>query len=503
MSDINRLKPKFNRTRTGLLAVVAAAAMSACGGGGNSPDPSPVGQDSGQYAQKCSATNPYRIDSAVGPNPQVGSLAIEKQWISAYVNEAYLWFDKVPVINANLAAYSNEGAVYDSIDNYFSDLTVNPVVEDKFSFTFPTKQWKELSEQGVSFGYGIEFTIISATVPRVIRVAFVEPGSVAEAAGVRRGDQITAVGSVDINNATQAGVDAINAAVFPSAAGNYQFTFSRAGANLAPVSLAAGNVVSTPVPLASVRTINGSKIGYMVFNDHIRTAEQQLVNGFGTFAAQGVNDVVLDLRYNRGGFLFLASQVAYMVTGAAQTNNKTFERLQYNSKRASETNSTNSLTPFYNSTTTGGALPSLGLNRVWVLAGRNTCSASEAIVNGLRGIGVQVNIIGGTTCGKPHGFTAKDNCGISYFPIEFKGVNNVGFGDYESGFTPTCTASDDFSRELGDINEGLFAAAMYHRSNGACSAAFGNAKQSEPEGRLLHRPERSNKIHVDFESLKR
>ncbi len=46
-------------------------------------------------------------------------------------------------------------------------------------------------------------------------------------------------------------------------------------------------------------------------------------------------------------------------------------------------------------------LPRLNLSRVTVLTGPDTCSASESVVNGLRGVGVTVNLIGGATCGKP------------------------------------------------------------------------------------------------------
>ncbi len=139
------------------------------------------------------------------------------------------------------------------------------------------------------------------------------------------------------------------------------------------------------------------------------------------------------------------------------------------------------------------ALPVLNLARVWVLSSADTCSASEAVVNGLRGVDVQVNIIGGTTCGKPYGFTAKDNCGISYFPIEFQGVNAKGFGDYANGFTPTCQVADDFGHELGDSAEGMLAAALSHRNTGQCPSA-GLTKTSAPIGRILKGPERSNKF---------
>ena len=95
--------------------------------------------------------------------------------------------------------------------------------------------------------------------------------------------------------------------------------------------------------------------------------------------------------------------------------------------------------------------------------------------------------IGSTTCGKPYGFYATDNCGTTYFSIQFKGVNALGFGDYTDGFSPNntmsaagtripgCSIADDFSHPLGDQAEGRLATALGYRVNGAaaCGAATG------------------------------
>ena len=126
--------------------------------------------------------------------------------------------------------------------------------------------------------------------------------------------------------------------------------------------------------------------------------------------------------------------------------------------------------PIY-TTTAGDPLPQLGLSRVTVLAGPDTCSASESVVNGLRGVGITVNLVGAGTCGKPYGFFPQDNCGTTYFAIQFQGVNQQGFGDYGDGFAPTCAVADDFDHALGDPAEARLAAALTLRSTGACPAA--------------------------------
>src|SRR5205823_3270226 len=109
------------------------------------------------------------------------------------------------------------------------------------------------------------------------------------------------------------------------------------------------------------------------------------------------------------------------------------------------------------------------LSRVFVITGSGTCSASESIINGLTPY-LQVIRIGGTTCGKPYGFVQTNNCGKAYFAIQFQGVNSQGFGDYASGFAPTCSAVDDVDHALGDPAEGRLSVALGYRSTGACPA---------------------------------
>ena len=112
------------------------------------------------------------------------------------------------------------------------------------------------------------------------------------------------------------------------------------------------------------------------------------------------------------------------------------------------------------------------------------------MINGLRGIDVEVVLIGAGTCGKPFGFYPTDNCGETYYTIQFQGVNDKGFGDYTDGFVPMggssvfgvklngCQVSDDYFNELGDTSEGLLSAALTYRETGACPSA--TTKRSGP-----------------------
>jgi hypothetical protein len=227
----------------------------------------------------------------------------------------------------------------------------------------------------------------------------------------------------------------------------------------------------------------------MLFNDHIATSEVQLINAVNTLKTAGVTDLVIDIRYNGGGYLDIASELAYMVAGPAQTSGKFFEKQNFNDQNPFGFTDAQRTTPFHTvgqdfvkNTTANQPLPYLGLSRVYVLTGSGTCSASEAVINGLRGAGVTVNQIGTTTCGKPYGFYPQDNCGTTYFAIQFQGVNQLEFGDYADGFAPTCTVADDFNHALGDPAEARLAMALGHRTSGSCVPASSVAGLAKIQG---------------------
>ena len=213
-------------------------------------------------------------------------------------------------------------------------------------------------------------------------------------------------------------------------------------------------------------------------------------DGIDELARAGVTDMVLDLRYNGGGYLAIASQLAYMIAGP-DARGRVFSELQFNDKHGESNPVTGDrLVPsYFRDATTGWfdepggvPLPYLSLSRVFVLSGPGTCSASEAVINGLRGIDVEVVLIGATTCGKPYGFYPQDNCGTTYNTVQFRGVNAKGFGDYADGFTPAnapgaastkisgCAVADDFGHMFGDPSEGRLAAALRYRVDGVCPA---------------------------------
>ena len=271
------------------------------------------------------------------------------------------------------------------------------------------------------------------------------------------------------------------------------------GQTSAPPAGAAANSLlassSNAVPVARVQTTGaGRKVGYIQLNDFDAGAQDALITAFRQVRDGGAQDLVLDLRFNSGGFLYIAQAAASMVVGPSAVG-KVFEQLTYNDKRPAETAA--GTLRFENTVQTaesqyprGTALPQLDLPRLYVLTTGQTCSSSESIINSLRGIDVQVILVGTTTCGKPYGFRRKDNCGWAYFPIEFQGTNAKGFGNYTTGFTPTCTVQDNTGVSAGSEQDPLLNAALHYVDSGTCPVGTANVQQSTVPSLAAEQPRR-------------
>ncbi|MEO6362266.1 MAG: S41 family peptidase [Caldimonas sp.] len=492
-----------------VLAAVLAVLVS-CGGGGD--DDGSIGgtsiglAPSSSLAQICAAPRPSgTIDPFTGrPYGDVqGTLDDEKAFLRSWIDETYLWYQDVRALSATTldpARYATPLDYFDALKSPLTTASGKP--KDQFHFTYDTPTWVALAQSGVSFGYGIELAFLSRSAPRNAVVAIVQPGSPAAAAGIARGAVLVAVDGVDFVNGPRA---PINAGLFPTVAGTHTLTIRDLGASAdRTVTLSAQAITSTPVQNVRTLPAPNASVGYMLFNDHIATSEAQLVAGINTLKAAGVTDLVLDIRYNGGGYLDIAAELAYMIAGPAQTAGKFFERLNYNDRNPFNQSTAQATTGFLSSgqgfsVSTGTALPTLGLSRVYVLTSADTCSASEAIINGLRGAGVTVNTIGATTCGKPYGFYPRDNCGTTYFAIQFQGVNNVGFGSYGDGFAPTCPVADDFSKALGDPTENQLEVALGLRNTGVCTPPIAGIQKQQATTKsaptLIRNPARENRIY--------
>lgn len=500
--------------------LICCACLVSCGGSGGSSTVEPSNPtlvnssgDAGTtgdtnfpasdlYKDSCGAP---RSDTALQSFPDLlGRFEDEAYWLRSWSYETYLWYDEINYTDPEEIPPSAQG-VSDYFDTMIT-LETTPAgnAKDRFHYTRDTAEYEAASQQGISSGYGASFRLISARPPRELVITLVEPNSPAANAGLKRGSRILTIDGEDLINGTD--VATLNAGLFPSQIGE-QHTFSvqdRGALEPRTVTMLSAQINEDPVPITRIIATDTGNVGYLLFNRHILPAEQKLVDAIRSLRDQNIADLVLDLRYNGGGYLYIANQLAYMIAGSSVAG-QTFGSLEFNSKNPSTNPITGQalepsafLTRTIEAQPSGTALPTLDLpqSRVFVLTTGATCSASEALINALRGVDVQVIQIGATTCGKPYGFYPQDNCGTTYFTTQFRSVNALGFGDYPDGFSPAnsteasiglalpgCQTVEDYS-PLGSDEDPLLNAALSYRDNPSIcpdssqSAINGNSKPS-------------------------
>ncbi len=377
--------------------------------------------------------------------------ATQKAWVRAHLDDVYLWYNEI--IDVPPANYA-------TAPTYFDALLVKS--RDRFSFSMPQADAVSILQEGLDTGFGVKW---GWGAPGRLFAYYVDPNSPA-AVSITRGTEVTAINGQPVANLT---TSYLNTTLFPNQPGaSVSLTFRSPGASATQTTgLTSATFSTTTVSQPTILSLpGGGTAGYLLFNQHLFTAEQGLNDALTLFKQQGVSELVLDMRYNTGGYLMVAEEVSSMI-GGAPVQGKVFEKLLFNSKHPEKTNDPNNTFLFGSQDSKGTSLPLLGLNRVFVLTGSNTCSASEAIINGLQPY-VQVVRIGWTTCGKPYGFIQTNNDQQAYFAIQFEGINADGHDDYKSGFAPTCQVSEDLNYPLGDIREARLNAALYFMSNGTC-----------------------------------
>jgi carboxyl-terminal processing protease len=441
--------------KTATLCAILLSLLSGCGGGGGGagtcvgsdavchPSSSSTDSSSGSASNASSFGSPSALAN-------ICTVDDEKKWVRAHLDDVYFWYNEI--VDVDRSRYATP-------EDYFTALLVRS--HDRFSFADSQAVIDAFNQAGEEVGYGMELVLID----NHLRAAYVEPNTPAAGQGIQRGAEITGINGIPIGELSR---DVQIAALYPAAGGtSNQFTILDAGAT-APrtVTMAATTITHAPVLQSSILPVGDKHIGYIVFNDHIATAEDPLVAAFSQFQQSGIDDLVLDLRYNGGGFLYIASEVATMIGGPSLPG-QTFEQLRFNAKHPEKTSDPNNTIPFYQDSTKGATLPQLNLPRVFVLTGNGTCSASESIINGLSPF-VRVITIGSNTCGKPYGMVQTNNCGEAYFAIQFEGVNSQSQGGYVNGFAPACPASDDLDHQLGDTHERLLSTAVSYSTTGSC-----------------------------------
>jgi len=445
------------RRLTAMTAILTL--LSGCGGGGGTGS---VGGGGGG-------------GTGVTPTPSPSgtcSLRSRQDWVAAQMNEWYLFPDTLPS-GLNPAAYAT---VQDYIDALTA--TARSQRKDRY-FTYITSIAEENAyyNSGSSAGYGFRLAL-DASNRLLITEAF--EGAPALTAGIDRGTEILAIGTSTSNLRTVAailaseGTAGLNNALGTAAVGTTRVFQIRDAAGTRNVTVAMADYSLTPVSSrygAKVIDDGGKKVGYINLRTFINTAETPLRNAFATFRAQGITEVIIDLRYNGGGLISIADLVNNLL-GADKSTSTVANFVTFRASKASN-----------NETTYFAPQPqSITPTRVAFIGTGGSASASELVMNTfIPYLGNRSALVGTNTYGKPVGQIAIDRAAcddrLRVIAFALENANHQGaYYDGLAGFMgATCRASDDISRPLGDPAEASTRAALDFLAGRSCTAIAATA----------------------------
>lgn len=397
-----------------------------------------------------------------------GSNAYVNYWIYSKMNYWYYWNTSMPQnLDKSLAP-----------ETYFSRLLKTP--DDHFSWI--QNNYLDLlnSLSGVSKEAGYDFSLFLYGGDKLGgQILYVKKGSPAEAAGLKRGDYFFKVNGATFSYTSQAVANAMVDLLYKNhtlSIGTYNST-TKTFDLVKDMPLTVVEFAENPVYLDTVYTVGGKKTGYFVYNffapgpsDNSTTYDDAVDAVFARFKAAGVNNLVLDLRYNPGGNEISTINLGSLIVKGAGASDVFFRR-EYNSTVTAQIIADGDEEFLQRKFIAKASNIGAGLEKFVIITSDRTASASELIINGLRPY-MTVTLIGDTTYGKNVGSTTlyaendpKNKYGLQ--PIITKTFNKNNQSDYSNGFAPDVKLVEDVDlKPLGDITEPLLSAALNKVTNG-------------------------------------
>lgn len=454
--------------------IAALAVLSGCGGGGgSSSSPSASTPAPAPTPAPAATPTPTPVSSTAC------SLRSRQDWALAQLNEWYL-FPSLLAANVDPAGFSDLNLYVDALvaparaerrDRYFTHVT--SIAEENAFFS-----------NGTSAGLGVQLQAYSD--PSLVVIDAYEGGP-GLGAGLDRGTEILAIGTDTTNLRTirelvsAGGWDAVSDALGPNTQGTSRvFQIKQPNSAVSTVSVTKRDFDIPPVSARfGTRIIEdgGRKVGYINLRTFVVTADRALREAFATFKAQGVTEVIVDVRYNGGGLITVANLFSDLLNAQ-----RTGQVLSYEAFRPSKASR--------NVTNTFTSQPqAIAATKIAFIGTGRTASASELVINGqLPYMGNNVALIGSNTFGKPVGQIALDRpeCDDRLRAVAIETQNSARQGDYYTGLASkmpvTCQATDDVFRGFGDPQEASIRAALNFLAGRSCTPIQATASVAQQGG---------------------
>ena len=370
---------------------------------------------------------------------------------------------------------------------------------DRFSWFIENYVDQENRFAGISKDHGMQFGLVfenrsSGEILGYVQI--VHKGSNAEEQGVERGMIFSHVNDtrLTVNNYRDLLLDDTLSSTFTINLAEPEF----AGSSLVGTKLTGKSITITkiekfardPIVHKEVLEIGGKKIGYLFYNQFVGGERNLELNDvFGEFKTAGIDELVVDLRYNGGGLSFTADTMATAISGR---NGNEIISLEFWNQKV--------LDAYFGGEPIEGTFPQrtraseddewvpinkLDLTRVFFITSSRSASASEGLINNLEPY-MEVIVVGDKTVGKndgsvtlydkidrePIGYigrnkpnddrdfgTVNPNHTYALQPLVLKSGNADGFLDFEDGLVPDISLREEVLRlgKIGDSTESLLA----------------------------------------------
>ena len=371
-------------------------------------------------------------------NPSFSSS--EKSFLYNLFLTEYYWYDTVPE-KFDYSSYTEPQPMINDLK--YAD-------RDRWSFSMTKKEYEDFSTQSnVGFGFGYTQDQDDHLLVYMVRIE-----SPADKAGLKRGDIILKINGEEATAERMAQAsEKVNQMT--------TFTILRVGepnTTQLDIDIRAQEYSFKVTSASTVQTDDGTAAGYLRFDSFTDNATDEIDKAFTYFRTQNIKKLVIDLRYNGGGYLNTASILLDKLV--RNKDGKVQFRLAWNDKNSAK----NEVATFETDEN------SLDLSQIIFLTTQNSASASELVINALDAsdIGIDVVLVGDRTHGKPVGMAGRSYGNHIYFLINFLVENADGFSDYFDGLPVDCPVDDDLFHQLGDPDEAMLNMALHYIDTGSC-----------------------------------
>ena len=366
--------------------------------------------------------------SIIAKPPSPSFTQAEKDFVYGLFTTEYLWYDEVSS-NVDYSAFDTPQALIDGVK----------VPQDKWSFMITQEEYENSANQktsGFGFRYKNDFMILQVLINAPAYHQLYRGDQILEINGETVTQENLAKASQNLNvestfTVLRSGVDT-NVSIIPR-----EYTFK----------VTMGKILAN------------TTIGYLRYDSFTGTSVTEFEEEFTKFKAAGITDLIIDLRYNGGGSVDVASALLDNITN------------QYSGQRQAYFDWNENYKSKNSDITFGDVEPNdLDMKRVTFLVTKNSASASELVISALKPYLGNANIvtIGEATHGKPVGMAGKAYGSNFYFLIDFYVRNNAGETTSLDGIPATCTAEDDLTHLMGDPDETMLKTAVHYLDTGNC-----------------------------------